>query len=170
MFIGVNMVEIEYEGTRNGFTRRTLIKEAQRVLDEHRDADPKVVESLGNIVHAMDREFNGISPYEYPTTGYENIESSIFTAIGTTISKRAEDVEKELESLLEKFYSLQSSDRELVEYKEKKFLITKKTSNEDKIAFLTEVYKENPDILDDAIKSICTKGNLHRWGPLVRRS
>ena len=97
-------------------------------------------------------------------------EICIFTAIGTTISKRAEDVEKELESLLEKFYSLQSSDRELVEYKEKKFLITKKTSNEDKIAFLTEVYKENPDILDDAIKSICTKGNLHRWGPLVRRS
>lgn len=168
MFIGVNMVEIEYEKTGYGVTRRVLLKDAQKIYDEHRDADPKMVESLKNIVNTMDKTFNGLSVYQYPRAGYEDIESGIFTAIGMAVSSKAYNVQEELESLRERLYDLMRLDKEFIDYKEKRLVITN-LDDDEKINLLVKIYKEYPDILEKAIQKACTKEGIDKWGSFVRR-
>ena len=93
-------METIYKKPEYKVTRTRLQKDAQKILDEHKgDANAEMVESLKNIVNTMDKTFNGLSVYQYPRAGYEDIESGIFTAIGMAVSSKAYKVQEELESL-----------------------------------------------------------------------
>ncbi len=172
MFTGVNMMETIYKKPEYKVTRTRLQKDAQKILDEHKgDANAEMVESLKNIVNTMNKTFNGLGVFQYPETGYKDIKSSIFTAIGTAVSLEANEVQKELKSLKDELDNLMENDRRFVDYRDKKRdkkPEIEKLTDDEKIKLLAEIYKKDPKQLEIAVQTALNRDNIDTWSPLLK--